>query len=399
MSSFIRGNRDLIKDMNRNLLLNIIRREKRISRKQLTDVSGLSVGSVSGIVNELLSNHWILEIGEGEYTGGRRQTLITLNPNAGYAIGLKLMERRLVVALTNFETEIIAYQESTYPFDSNPQKLIHILSENIQSLIQTSQIHMESLFGVGIGLAGVVYSNSGIVHHSPFFGWRDIPLAAMLEREINLPVYIENDVNTLTLTEQLFGAGRYYENFIVVTVGRGIGMGLVLHNQIYRGVRGGAGEFGHTILAQSIENGIASQYSTLENAAADLSVIGNFNKHSIASAQTSELAEIVKQAELGNVSAQKALARSGELLGIGLANVINMLNPELIIVSGEGTIAGNYRIQPMLDAMKKYTFNGLLDDVKVVIEPTDDRAWARGAASLVISKMFESPIIDARMNT
>jgi len=398
MSRFIRGNRDLIKDMNRSLLLNIIRREGRISRKQLTEVSGLSVGSVSGIVTELLSNHWILEVGEGDYTGGRRQTFIKLNPKVGYAIGLKLMESRVVVAITNFEAEILTYYEETYTFTPDPETLVQTLSRIIRKAIAESPSDSERLFGVGIGLAGVVYPNTGIVHHSPFFGWRDLPLATLIEQQINCPVYIENDVNTLTLTEQLFGIGKHYSNFAVVTIGRGIGMGLVINNQLYRGVRGGAGEFGHMILIQESASHDLLSFKTLEDSASDPAIINNLS-HQGSLSSTRDLDEIIQLANTGNLHAQRELNRSGQLLGVGLANIINVLNPELIIISGEGTVAGDYRIQPMLESMEKYTFNGLLDDIKVAIEPTDDRAWARGAASLVISKVFESPIEDARVDS
>lgn len=383
MSALIRGNRDLIKEMNRNLLLNIIRREGRISRKQLTEVSGLSVGSVSGIANELLEGQWILEVGEGDYTGGRRQTLIKLNPEAGYAVGLKLMEKRLVVAITNFEAEILDYREEAHDFGPEPHSLAHALAAAVQSVIAHSGIPTEKLFGVGIGLAGVVQSSKGIVHYSPFFGWRDLPLAALIEAQIQLPVYIENDVNTLTLTEQLFGAGRHHANFAVVTVGRGIGLGLVINNQLYHGAMGGAGEIGHTLLMQSSD--VEPYFKSLEEMAADPAVLQ--------AVQAQHLAEVVERANAGDEQARQALRRSGEALGVGLANLVNTLNPERVIISGEGTLAGDYRLQPMLETMKKHTFNGLLDSVDVIIEPTDDRVWARGAASLVISKVFESPML------
>lgn len=395
MSRFLRGNRDLIKDMNRSLLLNIIRREGQVSRKQLIEASKLSMGSVSGIVAELLKNHWILEVGEGDYTGGRRQTLLKLNPKVGYAIGLKLMERRVVVAITNFESEIINYKEETYPFNPEPQTLIHTLSTIIRSVVKQSQIESSKLFGVGIGLAGVVYPNTGIVHHSPYFGWKDIPLATLLEQVIDYPVYIENDVNTLTLTEQLFGAGRHFNNFVVATIGRGIGMGLVINNQLYRGVRGGAGEFGHTVLIQEMNDQSSLEFKTLEDSASDPALMTYMQQDS--ATQSYDLDDVINLANAGDLLAQQALHRSGQLIGVGLANIINVLNPEMVIISGEGIVAGDYRIQPMLDAMKRHTFNGLLDDVEVVIEPTDDRSWARGAASLVISKVFESPIEMARV--
>ncbi|MCA9908449.1 MAG: ROK family transcriptional regulator, partial [Anaerolineae bacterium] len=202
----IRGNRELIKAMNRNLLLNIIRREGQLSRTHLTDVSGLSAGAVSQIVNELLEDGWLLEIGEGEYTGGRRQMLLRLNPNAGYAVGLKLMERRAVCAITNFEGNILYYRESPITADDAPEAIAADIARVVKSTLAVAHAPSERVLGVGIGLAGVIYPQQGIVHYSPFFGWRNVPLAALVGQHLHLPVYVENDVNTLTLSEQLFGA-------------------------------------------------------------------------------------------------------------------------------------------------------------------------------------------------
>jgi N-acetylglucosamine repressor len=383
MSHFVRANQDLIKAMNRSLLLNIIRREERISRKQLTDLSGLSVGAVSGIVSELLLNNWILEVGEGDYTGGRRQTLVKLNPKAGYAMGIKLTESRMISAITNFSGEIVTYGEEASNFSKSSDEFIRQLSIYIKSCLKKARLEAQRLFGIGLGLAGVINSTSGIVHYSPYFGWRDLPMAQLLQQQIQVPVYIENDVNTLTLTEQLFGAGRHHKNFIVVTIGRGIGMGLVINGQLYRGTRGGAGEFGHIILATG-----QNSFQSLEDLAADPALLEK--------SQSQNLQELVKAADAGDEAVRELLAKSGEYLGIGLANLVNILNPELIIVSGEGLLAGDYRLRTMFESLKAYSFNGLLENVEIVVEPTDDKAWARGAASLVISKVFESPILEAR---
>ncbi len=387
MSTLIRGNRDLIKAMNRNLLLNIIRREGQISRKQLTDISGLSVGAVSGITTELLENAWILEVGEGDFTGGRRQTLIKLNAKAGYAIGLKIMERRIVAAVSNFEGQVFYYREFDIQQSPNVDLLVDTISEIIKETLRESSIPLDKTFGIGIGLAGVIYSQTGVVHYSPFFGWRDVPIASLVEQSTHLPVYIENDVNTLTLTEQLFGAGRQCNNFVVVTVGRGIGMGIVINGQLYRGAKGGAGELGHTMIAHQAQDTANSQYISLEDMAADPAL---FNGQSTIEAVT-------QQAQAGNQAIQNKLQQSGAILGIGLANVINILSPELVIVSGEGVEAGDYRIQPMLESMKQHTFQGLLDDVDVIVIPTGDQEWARGAANIVISKVFASPIVNAQV--
>lgn len=385
MPALKRGNRDLIKAMNRNLLVNILRREGALSRTQLTEISGLSVGAVSQITTELLQDRWILEVGEGDYTGGRRQVLLKLNPTMGYALGLKLMEDRAVCAVTNFDARVLHYREQPLNAGPHPEAISDALAQIINDVIIASGLQHDQFFGIGVGLAGVIYGQRGIVHYSPFFGWRDVPLAHMLQARLGLPVTIENDVNTLTLTEHLFGAGRQCSNLVVVTIGRGIGMGMIVNGQLYHGAQGGAGELGHTIIDAS-----RRPAGSLEQLASDPAVLEPFS----AAGQAIDLKAVVAMAQAGDDRSKSLLAASGDYLGIALANVVNILSPEMLIVSGEGVLAGSHRLQPMLDALKRHAFNGLLDDVQVVIEPTDDQAWARGAASLVLSKVFESPLVE-----
>lgn len=387
MRSLLRGNRDLIKAMNRNLLLNILRREGSLSRTQLTDISGLSVGAVSQITTELIDNNWVLEVGEGDYTGGRRQTLLRLNPTAGYALGLKVMENRLVCAVTDFAGKALHYHEQPFVSDHDPRQITDAIATIINDTISGSNLPRSAVLGVGVGLAGVVNPHEGVVDYSPFFGWRNVPLAAMLETALGLPVSIENDVNTLTLSEYLFGAGRHQQNFVVVTIGRGIGMGMVINGQLYQGARGGAGELGHITLDLDRARAGTPERGSLETLAADASLLDG-------GVQTfANVAAVVQAADGGDAQATAALARSGEYMGVALATVINILAPSLLIISGEGVTAGERRLQPMFDAMRRYTFNGLLEHVEIVVEAADDQTWARGAASLVINRVFASPLV------
>jgi predicted NBD/HSP70 family sugar kinase len=164
-------------------------------------------------------------------------------------------------------------------------------------------------------------------------------------------------------------------------------MGMVIHGQLYQGPFGGAGEFGHTIIVQC-----DGTTRALEDIAADPVVVSK-----VPGAQS--LADVIAQADRGDTTALSALADSGTTVGIGIANIVNTIAPELIIISGEGIAAGDYRLQPLLTALRQHAFDGLLEHVEIVVEPTDDRAWARGAASIVINKVFESPTIEARIGT
>lgn len=395
MSTFVRGSKDLMKAINRNLILNTIRRHGALSRTQITEISGLSVGAVSQLTNELLEQAWLLEGGEGDYTGGRRQTLLRLNPDAGCAVGIKLMDRRIVCALTDLQSKVLHYHDLPMPSDTDVSHIVALLADAVEETVQSSGIERKKLLGVGVGIAGVTYPQQGIVHYSPYFGWRDVPLADLMRVRLHLPIYLENDVNTLTLAEQLFGAGRHIENFAVVTIGRGVGMGLVLKHQLYQGARGGMGEIGHITFDPAGPVCSCGKRGCLEAFAADPAVVAYVRQSRSSETPPDSLEDVIALADAGDPLAISALARSGEIIGIGLSTVINLLCPSLLIISGEGVIAGDYRVKPMLEALRAHTFSGLRDDVQVIVEIADDHSWARGAASLVIGKLFESPLVEA----
>lgn len=397
MGQLRRGNRDLIKAINRNLVLNTIRIHGPLSRTQLTELTGLSVGAVSQITNDLLEESWIIETGEGESTGGRPQILLRLNPTAAYAVGLKLMEDRIVCALTNLEIEELSYLERPLPGRS-PEAVVSAIANIVHEVIFKAGISSRQVLGVGIGLAGVVNTQTGVVHYSPFFKWHEIPIGEQVAAQLQIPVHLSNDVNTLTVTEKLFGEGYDAENFAVVTIGRGIGVGMLLHSQLYEGGPGGAGELGHLTLEVDGPLCDCGKRGCLEALASDPAVLQQIEaaleNGAVSSLQSpATLQSITAAADQGDKLAQDVLATSGAYIGQGISAIVNLLCPSLIIISGEGVIAGDHRIKPLLESLRNHSFNGLLENVRIIVKPTDDATWARGAAGLVVSKFFESPLV------
>jgi predicted NBD/HSP70 family sugar kinase len=185
----------------------------------------------------------------------------------------------------------------------------------------------------------------------------------------------------------------------VVTVGRGIGAGLVSNGQFSRGASGGAGEFGHITLVQDGPPCDCGKRGCLEALASDPAVVRQA-KAAIALGERTALADvdpltieaIIAAAETGEVLAQKLLADSGRWLGIGVATLINILNPRLLIVGGEGVQAGEWRFGPMREVIRAHAFNGLADELEILIEPSGDETWARGAACVVLGELFTSPV-------
>ena len=399
MPQWQRGNRDLIREINCNLVLNVIKSQGPISRTDIARRSGLSLATISGIVADFVEKGLVQEIGAGTSTGGRKPVLLGLNPRAGFVVGLKLMEHAITSALTDLDATVLHHRITHLHGQRDLDSVVKAIIESVWSTIDESGVDISQVRGIGVGMAGVIDGRMGLCRYSPFFGWCDAPLGELIEREIGLPVYLDNDVNTLTIAEQWVGYGHSVDLFIVVTVGRGVGAGFVLNGQFYRGALGGAGELGHLVVEEDGPLCSCGKHGCLETLSSDPAVLRQARmaleagEDSVLAGVTPLTIEGVAQvAEDGDALAQRILGHAGHMLGIGIAYLVNLLNPQLIIVGGEGVRAGRYRLEPMREAIYQHSFNDLAQDLQIVIEPCGDETWARGAASLVLGEMFQSPI-------
>ena len=354
----------------------------------------MSAATITGITTDLIEDNLVFEKQQGDSSGGRRPILLALNPNGGFVVGLKVTEENVTGALTNLETTVI--EKHTLPIrDKSLETVISSIVDVVAKLEDQASIEQQNLVGVGIGLAGIVDAERGVLRNSPIFGWHEVPLADLLQSRLKVPVFIDNDVNTFTLTEQWFGKGQGVDNYLSVTVGRGIGMGIVVNGQLYQGVKGGAGEFGHTVIDPDGPMCDCGKRGCLEAYASDPALVraaqkvfenGGIRKY------MNSIEELQTLAEEGEAGALSVYSAAGEMLGRGIANLINIFNPELIIIGGEGVRAGDLLFEQMRASIAKNVMPGLAEDTEIKIELWNDDAWARGAAGLVLRELFESPI-------
>jgi glucokinase-like ROK family protein len=393
-----KGSRDLIRGINLSLLLNLIQANRPISRADLARHSGLSPATVSGIVNHLVRDGLVVEKAVGDSSGGRPPIMLALNPDAGYVVGVKLTETTVVTALTDLNAQV--RQRLTVPLAGadDPETVSDALSRAVTQLMRASGLNRARLRGVGVGLAGIINASRDTLRYSPIFNWRNVPIRQMLRKRLRVPVYIDNDVNTLTMAEKWFGAGRGVDDFLTITIGRGIGMGIVVRGQFYRGSNGGGGEFGHIVIdpngpvcdcgKRGCLEAFASDPALLRDAAAAIQAgrLLGLTKRSLT------IERLVDAAQRGNETAQQLFADAGRWLGMSIANLINVFNPKLILISGEGVRNGEAMFEPMREAIHALAVPELLADAEIRIEPLGDDAWARGAASLVLHELFKPPV-------
>jgi predicted NBD/HSP70 family sugar kinase len=254
--------------------------------------------------------------------------------------------------------------------------------------VANAGIELGQVLGIGIGIPGIMDRARGLVRYSPYFGWRNVDFASAISATLGLPIFLENDVNTLTLAQQWFGHGRGIDHFAVVTVGRGIGSGYVLNGQFCHDA---AGEIGHTTLMVGGPLCSCGKRGCLEALAADPAVVRDYQL--IVGRTGLSLGDVVAAAESGDQHARHLLSHAGMYLGVGIANLINTLSPALIIISGEGLRGGEIRLDAMYQAIQDYVFAGLADQTRIVTEFIADQTWARGAACVVLNELFKSPLV------
>ncbi len=383
-----KANRELMRDLNTNLVVNLVKTGGPISRAELARQSKLSPATVSGIVARLMRTGILSEVAVGPAKLGRPPVLLRLNERAGYVVGIKLTEYGLTTVVTNLAAEVIHSAESNAPLVGDPSAALVAIADAVRKALANSGIKRKMVLGIGIGLAGVIDAGRGVCRYSHILHWENVALSEPLRRKLQIPVWVDNDVNTLAVAEKWFGAGVGLKHFLTVTVGRGIGLGIVLNGEIYRGAIGGAGELGHTIVSTDGPPCQCGRSGCLEALVGEPALV---NRISATLGRPVSTEEIFALAREKDPVVAGLLAQAGQQLGLALANLITLLNPERLIVSGEGTGLGPAMFDPMTQTIRKMTFDGLGAEMDIVIQPWGDRAWAIGAATLVLRELFSLP--------
>lgn len=378
------ANRQLMRQINEMLVLNLVREQKSISRTDLATVTRLSPATVSGITAELIDQGLVYERTTGESTGGRRPVLLAFNADAGFACGIKLTDSHLVLVLTDLDAHICDQRLVPLEADKSPGCVVRQIATAVTEL---REAHPEKrVFGVGIGMAGGIDRPTGTCRFSPFLLWRDVPIRALLEEALDLPVVVENDVNTLTFAEGTFGAGSSAHSFVVITLGRGVGFGMMLNGSLYRGDRGLGGELGHVTVDAKGPRCECGKRGCLEAVVGLPAVLRRIKD--AADLEDATIADVGGLMAANHQPTASLLDHVGTVLGIQLANLVNLLEPALLIVGGEGAALLDLIREPLRHAFERHCFAGLAADIRLVIEPWDDYAWARGAAGLLLQDVF-----------
>ena len=393
------ANRDFTRAVNQFNILNRIREAGRISRVEIAEKTGQSRASVTNITAAMIQQGLIREEDCGcKPKRGRRRIMLTLNPDAAFVVGVKISAFQVSFAVVDFVGDVKS--SLTMPIrvsERSEETVADFIEDGVRHCVEDARLRLDDISGCGLGISGFVDSATGTCLWTPLKKGES-RIRDLVSKRLGMDVYIENDANSVTVASQWFGLGKGIDNFLVVTMEHGVGMGIVVDGKLYRGAYGIGAEFGHVVLVPDGEPCRCGKKGCVEAYVCDGCVLRRAKEQlarrrpPFPGLETLTIEDVTDLAKEGDAGLQKVFREAGTILGQGIAGLIQIFNPERVIVTGEGVRAGDLVYVPMRRAVKKFLNKEQFDVTEIVIQEWNDDDWARGAAGFVLSELYKSPL-------
>jgi len=386
-----------MRSINRFKVFYTIRDKQPISRTEIAKDTGLSPAAISGITNELIEQKLLLEKETGKSEGGRRPVLLALNPDGAYTIGVFISVRRITVVIINLLANIVSEHSMVHDEkDTSPEAVTDQIVQAVHHCMWKTNLTKSQISGIGVAIPGLVRQPDSMIKFALNYSWRNVHLKEMLTHKLSIPTYIENSVRCISLAEQRFGEGKNVDNFLVISLAQGIAIGIIINGQPYTGHSGLAGEFGHTIIDPSGPQCRCGKKGCFETYCGNHAILEKAKvlareKQWEPSGALEDLTieEVMEKARAGEEALIELYREAGRGLGLGIANLIEIFNPEKIIISGKGALAGELLIEPMRQTIPHFLTANSDSLVNIVVRKWQYSDTARGAGVMVLQEIYQ----------
>ena len=376
------GSLESLRERNRRQLMDTLRRRGSASRADLARLTGLSRSTVSTLVTDLQASGLLVEREPDSRVPqqGRPPTLLSIDRSAGLVLGVDFGHEHVHVAVADLSRTILAERVRELDVDASAARALDVAVELTDAVLAAAEVDGSRILGAGAGLSGPIDGAAGTVHAGKILpGWAGVRPADELAARLGMPVHLDNDANLGALAEVSLGAGIGARDAIYIMVSGGVGAGLILGGELYRGSGGTAGELGHMLVDEAGPICRCGNRGCLEMMAGGRAIIGLL-RPSHGDAIT--LDEVIALASAGDSGARRAIADAGRVLGRSVAAIVNAFNPELVIVGGAVSAAGDVLLDPMQEAVDRYAIPSAAADVRITRGVLGERAEVLGALEL-----------------
>ena len=396
----ITGDQEKVRKINKSIVMNTLRLHAPISRARVANLTGLNRGTVSNIVNALIEEGLVSENEQEESKIGRPGISLGFRPDGGAVIGIEIDVDLITIVLTNFVAKTVWETKVEITPSQSQTSIIRQAEQLVEQALSIAYEQQLRPLGIGVGLPGLINLRQGELIIAPNLNWRNVPLRLMWNQRFRLPIYIENEANLAALGEYYFGVARGCENFVYLSSGIGLGGGIMINGKLFRGGFGYAGEIGHVQRDPQGEKCSCGRIGCWETQVGPRAVLRRVKKElQVHSDQllldacqgdfdnlTFEM--VVKFALEGNLTCNQAIEDVARYLGEGIADLVNVFNPELVVIGGE-FILGKDILQPIIE---KTIFSSALqpsaDGLRIAFSERGANAGAYGAVAIVLDDIF-----------
>jgi predicted NBD/HSP70 family sugar kinase len=392
---------ELMRAINRFLVMDAIRRSGTISRVEISERTELSPTTVSAITAALLEDGLIVPrqvAPTPDQVRGRPRIMLELNPAAAAVCGAKLAPNKITIAVTNFQADVLGTVSIPIRVDRQPASVIlDLVEDGVRSCIEAAGLQVEDINSLCLGVPGIVERASGICRYSPIFSERDLKLGLDLQERLKVPTMVDSDVNLITLAEQWFGHGRDLSDFLVVSIEHTIGLGIIHGGELFRGANGLSPDLGDLIVSPNGGIGNGSCPGRLSGIASTTAILSAAADRARGTPQekllrgTRGMEHAVSLAQAGDEGISRIFEEAGRALGIAIANLITLFAPPKVILAGAALEAGDLLLKPLRDAVQATTPETISGVAEIVVHESSDDTWARGAAALTLRDLYGAP--------
>lgn len=399
--TFKNMNNERMKKVNVANVLKVIRENEPLSRNELSKITGMTSSSITNIVDRLMRKGFLRETGLGDSSGGRKPIMLMLNPEIKYIIGIEINVADIVSIITDFRAKVI--KKIIIPTDIEYGKdfVLNKVVSLIQRLVNEANVPMEKILGIGIAAPGPYNHEKGVLINPPnFYKWINVPICEIINKKFNIPVYLEKETVAAALGEYMFGKEKNSKNlFVINAMMVGIGGGAIIEGKIFHGFSDGAGDIGHMTIDIDGPKCTCGSYGCLESLASGIFMVNKFISE-VKSGESSELTaylqnfekvqvkDIIDFSRKGDGLCRRIIENAARNLGIGIANIINVFSPEIIILGGNLiSLCPEYAKKAIEYAIsKKYPIYN--KNISIIKTSFDNEMCAIGAVGLVFQKFI-----------
>ncbi|WP_033196185.1 ROK family transcriptional regulator [Streptomyces xiaopingdaonensis] len=385
------GSQSSLHRANLERVIRAVRMSGSLTQAEIARRTGLSAATVSNIVRELKDGGTVTVTPTS--SGGRRARAISLSGDAGIVVGVDFGHSHLRVAVGNLAHQVLAEESAPIDVDASAAQGFDRAERLVQRLVADTGVPSWKVIGVGLGVPGPIDIATGVLGSTAILpGWRGTNPREELSARLGLPVYVDNDANLGALGEQVWGNGKGAADLAYIKVASGVGAGLVINGQIYRGPGGTAGEIGHITLDESGPVCRCGNRGCLETFTAARYVLPLL--HSSHGTDLT-MARVVQLAREGDPGCRRVVGDIGRHIGSGVANLCNLLNPAVVVLGGDLAEAGDLVLDPVRDSVARYAIPSAARQLQVAAGTLGGRAEVLGALALVLNEMGDATLLDA----